>query len=156
MKLKRSSSDTLSKVGSYENSMAAWTDARLPDLKRSPGRHHHWMRCTTQAFSQGDGSPRPLGPDLAEDSFAGRTMAATASAAVFQDTRKAHGYFEPGILRRSKVTAPCGWAGTNVDRMPRGDRFLTVSQPHEIEVGRSTVRETRFLPAEVGHTVDVR
>lgn len=160
LKLGRSASDTLAKVGSYNDSMSAWSTARLPDLKRAPAGQHNWLRCDTQSLSGGP-SPRLLGPDLAESSFMGQTLSSTASAAMSLDTRKAHGYMGPGILRRpgsfSKI--PCGWAGTTVDRMPREDRFLSVRQPHDLaseDVMRSTVRESRFLAPEPGHTVDVR
>jgi len=162
LKLKRSASDPLGKVGTYSDSMQAWSDARLPDLSKSKGRQHDWLRCTTQSFSGGS-SPRRLGPDLAESSFMGQTLSSTASAAMFLDTRKAHGYMEPGILRRpgafSKI--PCGWAGTTVDRPigTREDRFLSVRQPHELaneECMRSTTREPRFVAPEASHCVDVR
>jgi len=157
-KLRRSLSDTMTKVKSYENSMQAWTDGRLPHLKRCPDRHHGWVnqRCQSQCMSPG-GSPRTLGPELAEASFMGQTISSTASAPVAMETRRAHGYFEPGPLRRggAKANGPGGWA-VNVERMPREDRFICPRQPHDPEVMRSTVRETRFLPATMGHSVDVR
>jgi len=156
-KLKRSATDSsLHKVCTYENSMTAWTEARLPSLKRAPGAHHTWTRCHSQSISPGP-EARVLGPDITEESFVRRSMSSTAPAALHMDVRKAHGYLEPGILRRpgaySKI--PGGFTA-NVDRMPREDRFMTERQPHEIEVKNGpTAREDRFIPKEV-FAVDVR
>jgi hypothetical protein len=155
--LRRSASDTLAKVGSHENSMQAWTDARLPELKRGSQAHHGWMRCHSQSVPAG--SAEVLGPDLVEPSFTRQTLASTAGAAVKVETRKAHGYIEPGILRRpgSYDKIPMGFAGTSVERSTvREERFLGVRQGHEIDVGRSTDRDTRFLGAAAPDFVDVR
>lgn len=161
----RSMSDTsLAKAcnGNYEETMQTWVDARRERglLPRSAGSHQNWSRCHSQSISP-RGGERPLGPDLAEPSFERQTMAQTASATFGLDTRKAHGYLEPGILRRpgSFSKRPASFVGVNVERGMRDhsqDRFLSTRQGHEIEVGRSTVREPRFIPATVGHSVDVR
>lgn len=156
-KLKRSASDTLKTVANYDASMQAWTDARLPDIKRSQRDHHGWVSCHARTISAGSES-RILGPDLTEPSFIGKSMASTASASFDTSTiRRAHGYFEPGVLRRpgSYDKIPMGFTA-NVDRVPREDRFLRERAPHECEVMRSTVRETRFIQKDPGHIVDIR
>jgi len=172
--LRKSASDTLKKHASYESGMQAWTDGRLPQLKRNPAGHHDWMRCHTQSLSS-HAEPRLLGPALAEPSFIGKTMqqsasaglgwqpqpkvdmAATAPAAFFAEPRRAHGYMEPGVLRRCAGNRPLGFAGVAVERCgeAREEKFMKERAPHEVEVMRSTSREPRFMPQQT-ESVDVR
>lgn len=153
-KLRRSASDTLAKVGSYDNSMQAWTDGRLPDLKRYPNRHHGWVRCHSQSQdSKVVDSPRSAASEPGVSLKMSQSLCSTYQSMNSNHTegasplqpRKGHGYMEPGILRRDFSRQPAGFTA-NVDRVQREDRFIRDRQPHEIEVSRSTMRESRFIP----------
>lgn len=174
-KLKRCASDPIAKACSYENSMQAWHASRLSNshINRDTHLHEDWLRSGhfpgTAGRAKSSDTAAKLDLASSDDNIGlsetirstYRDMSANFDHHEGLERRNHHGYSDGGILRRpgSYDKRNCAFSGVTIERPcagARNDRFLSQRQPHTFDVMRSTDREHRFMPQNLGETIDVR